>query len=79
MRAKYIALTSTVKIELADGRGREAFCFPNTATISPPATGTGKSQKPFIFQIIEMYLNLVDMRRKIIYLWIPGDGNIVVD
>ena len=43
------------------------------------ATGTGKSQKPFIFQIIEMYLNLVDMRRKIIYLWIPGDGNIVVD
>ena len=37
MRAKYIALTSTVKIELADGRGREAFCFPNTATISPPS------------------------------------------
>jgi hypothetical protein len=37
MRAKHIALTSTVKIELADGRGREAFCFPNTATISPPS------------------------------------------
>lgn len=33
----------------------------------------------FVFHIIEIYLNLVDMGRKIIYLWIPGDGNIVVD
>jgi hypothetical protein len=37
MRAKYIALTSTVKIELAVGRGRKTFCFTNTVTISPPS------------------------------------------